>query len=180
MAAAAAAAAAARRGKAAGPHRRNSPRQSSRQDTHTKINPGEGAAEPGKHVRLAARASATQTTVTQQRCTATSLANTHTYTDRAREANGWMYGYSQVQGRYTFFSVNMKGAQPSSVFSPFTFSLTFYCRKQTGPLTSAGVPSPPPPAKGCPLLTQGGSRGPRCDSAATAIPTMTRSRSTAE
>jgi len=32
----------------------------------------------------------------------------------------------------------------SSVFSPFTFSLTFYCRKQTGQLTSTGVPSPPP------------------------------------
>lgn len=30
------------------------------------------------------------------------------------------------------------------MFSPFTFSLTFYCRKQTGLLTSAGVPSPPP------------------------------------
>lgn len=29
------------------------------------------------------------------------------------------------------------------LFSPFTFSLTFYCRKRTGPLTSAGVPSPP-------------------------------------
>lgn len=41
---------------------------------------------------------------------------------------------------------------PASAFSSF---LTFYCRKQTGPLTSAGVPSPPPRHEVSFLLTGG-------------------------
>lgn len=55
------------------------------------------------------------------------------------------------------------------MFSPFTFSLTFYCRKQTGPLTSTGVPSPPlshgVSSPGCGGIPTGGD--PRSDTGAT-------------
>lgn len=106
----------------------------------------------------------------------------HTHLHRQRKrSNEWMYGYSQVQGCNTpFFSVNMKGGSTKlSVFSLHLLS-HFLLQETDRPTDVSGGPVSASPSQGVSSADAGGSRRPRCDAAATAIPTLTRSLSTAD